>query len=331
MNKTNLKFALLGLILFLIVTPLILYKFYNSQLASVSKDSTPQRFVVIPGQPLKQIAANLEKQKLIRNAFAFRILVTQLGITTKIQAGDYRIAPSLSSTEIAKMLTHGAIDIWITFPEGLRVEEQAKIIEEKLSESTNDKYQFDKNDYIKISEEGYMFPDTYLIAKDATASAVAQKLRSTFDSKVDKKLLAKGLKNNLTENQIVILASLIEREAKTLEEKAVISGILINRLKIGLPLQVDATVQYGKGYDITKKTWWPPVFTEDYRSVKSPFNTYLTSGLPPAPIANPGLESIRAAAEPAQTEYLYYLHDSEGKIHYAQTAEEHSENIQKYL
>lgn len=327
----KLRIALAGFLIFLIAAPIVLYQYYHSQLTPVSQETAPQRFIVIPGQPLKQIAANLKKQNLIKNELAFRILVTQLGITTKIQAGDYRIASSLSSTDIAKTLTHGAIDIWVTFPEGLRIEEQGQILEEKLNDSTNENYQFNKEEYLKLAKEGYMFPDTYLIPKDATAAGAAEKLRTTFDAKVGKPLLAKGLKLNLTENQVIILASLIEREAKTLEEKAVISGILHNRLRIGMALQVDATVQYGKGYDIAKKTWWPPVFLEDYKAVKSPYNTYLTNGLPPAPIANPGLESMRAAAEPVQTDYLYYLHDHEGKIHYAKTAEEHSANIREYL
>lgn len=331
MLKNKYKPVLIGILVLAVVTPLVLFQYYQSQLAPLSKDETPIRVVINPGQPLKQIAAKLQEEKLIRNAIAFRILVTQMGITTKIQAGDYRLKPNLSSQEIAQTLTHGALDIWITFTEGKRIEEQAQIVEEKLNDSTNDNYQFNKEEYIKIAKEGFMFPDTYLISKDATAQDVAEKLRGTFDEKVGKALLAKGAKNNLIENQVVILASLIERESRTIEEKAIISGILHNRLKLGMALQVDATVQYGKGYDIAKKSWWPPVFTNDYKSVKSSYNTYLINGLPPAPISNPGLESIRAAAEPADTDYLYYLHDAEGKIHYAKTAEEHSQNIQKYL
>jgi UPF0755 protein len=327
----KLRIALFCFVIILITVPIILYQYYLLHLTPVSQATAPLRFIVIPGLPLKQIASNLKKQNLIKNELVFRILVTRLGITTKIQAGDYRIAASLSSTEIAKMLTHGAIDIWITFPEGRRIEEQAQILEEKLNDSSNDNYQFNKEEYISLAKEGYMFPDTYLIPKDASASAAVEKLRSTFDAKVGKALLAKGLKNNLTENQVVILASLIERESRTIEEKAIISGILHNRLKIGMALQVDATVQYGKGYDVAKKSWWPPVFLQDYKTVNSPYNTYLINGLPPAPIANPGLESIRAAAEPAQTDYLYYLHDAKGKIHYAQTAEEHSQNIRDFL
>ncbi len=320
------------IILVLILAPIALLKYYNFLLTPLSTSSQGnQIFVVKPGQPLAQIAQDLEKASLVRNAFAFRLMAIQMGISKNIQAGDYRFSPGQSAARIAKTLTHGAIDVWITFPEGMRIEEQAQKISDKINIPENDKAQFNKDEYIKLAKEGYMFPDTYLIAKDAGAVDVAQKLRDTFDQKVDSRILEKGAKNNLTGYQVVTLASLIEREARTDEEKPVIAGILLNRLKAGIALQVDATVQYAKGYDAAKKTWWAPVTVSDYSQVRSPYNTYLAPGLPPAPISNPGLASIRAAAEPADTPYLYYIHDSKGKIHYAKTIEEHNANIQKYL
>lgn len=287
--------------------------------------------MVTPGQPVSQIAKNLEEEGLVKNAFAFRLLVSQMGIGKNIQAGDFRLSASLSSKEIAALLTHGAIDVWVTLPEGMRVEEQAQKIEQVLKFGANDKYQFDKSKYAKTAEEGYMFPDTYLIPKDATAQDVAAKLKNTFDQKVQPNILAKGTENNLAPEEVVILASLVEREAKNNQERPLIAGVLVNRLKAGIALQVDATVQYAKGYDSAKNTWWPQITSDDYRIVSSLYNTYLFGGLPPAPIASPGLESIRAAANPASTDYFYYLHDADGNIHYAKTAEEHNENIQKFL
>ena len=176
-----------------------------------------------------------------------------------------------------------------------------------------------------------MFPDTYLIPKDATAHDVAAKLKNTFDQKVPIAVLDKGTEINLTPKEVVILASLVEREAKNNEERQLIAGVLVNRLKAGIALQVDATVQYAKGYDSAKNTWWPFINSSDYQTVQSPYNTYLFAGLPPLPIASPGLESIRAAANPAPTDYFYYLHDNDGNIHFAKTIEEHNENIQKFL
>lgn len=329
--KSNRFKLFVPLIALLIITPIVLNQYYKYQLTAPSKDETPQRFIVKPGQPFVQIAQNLQNQKLIRNALAFRLLVAQLGITNKIQAGDYSLPSNLTAREIAKELLNGALDIWVTFPEGKRVEEQAQIIDEKLNISGNEKYQFDKKAYIAAAQEGYMFPDTYLIPKESTAGAVVEKLKGTFDSKVSKSLLGKGIKNNLTSVQVVTLASLIEREAKTNEERPIIAGILLNRLKAGMALQVDATVQYAMGYNAANKTWWPVPTKENYSDVKSPYNTYLNPGLSPGPICNPGLESIKAAAEPTDTDYFYYLHDSKGKVHYAKTGEEHASNIRKYL
>lgn len=328
-KKNLLIFA--ALFILLIVTPVLLNVYYNFLLKPVStKASEDKIFVIAPGTPVVTIAQNLKQQGLVKNSHAFRFMVDRMGIGKNIQAGDFRLSPSMPSKEIAEELTHGAIDVWITFPEGLRAEEQAEIIQEKLKFGSNDSYQFDKNEYTKIAEEGYMFPDTYLIPKDASAKDVASLLRNTFDEKV----LAETLKSTTTEltpNQIITLSSIVEREAKTKEEKPIIAGILTNRLNEGMALQVDATVQYAKGYDEDKKTWWPQVTTDDYKSVKSLYNTYLRAGLPPGPISSPGLDSIMAVISPQDTEYFYYLHDTDGNVHYAKTGEEHNQNIEQYL
>ena len=329
-KKRVIIFAIIFLIL--IITPVSLNRYYNFQLEAVSKESQQfQIFVVRPGDSVTQIAQNLKREHLIKNAFFFRLLVGRIGISQNIQAGDFRLSAAMSSRQIAQELTHGAIDVWITLPEGTRVEEQAQLIEEKLKFAANELFQFDKSEYIKIAQEGYMFPDTYLIPKDATAQQVSQTLRQTFDQKVDKATLEDTSVSPLTTDEIITLASLIEREARTSQEKSIIAGILTNRLNSGIALQVDATVQYAKGYDTKAKTWWGTVTTADYKSVKSPYNTYLNSTLPPSPIASPGLQSIQAATNPAQTDYLYYLHDPKGNIHYAKTIEEHNQNIQEFL
>lgn len=328
MKKRLIIFAVFFVLL--ILTPILSSLAFNYLLKPATKSEEEQIFVITPGQPVKDIAQNLQEKKLIRSALAFRLLVSQMGISRNLQAGDFRLSPNMSSREVAEELTHGAIDIWITLPEGLRKEEQAQRIEEKLKIKQNDTYRFDKKEYIQKAEEGYMFPDTYLIPKDATASDIASRLRQTFNQKAGA-ILEKGQDNNLSPVEVLTLASLIEREAKTQEERPIIAGIIMNRLNIGMKLDIDATVRYSKGFDAASGSWWSAITQEDYKSVKSPFNTYLNAGLPPAPICSPGLESIQAAASPAKTDYLYYLHDSEGKIHFAKTVEEHNQNINKYL
>lgn len=325
------KLFLVIILIVLITTPIGLNQYFQYLTRPASASETYQIFVVTPGQPLTTIAQNLEKSVLIKNAFAFRLLVAQMGIGKNIQAGDFRLSPHLSSREIAEELTHGAIDVWVTIPEGFRVEEIAETVEAKLKTPQNDKYQFDKKEFTALAKEGYMFPDTYLLPKDITAADLAKRLQTTFEQKVNSQLLDEGAKNNLDPEEVITLASLIEREAKSGQERPIIAGALINRLNAGIALQVDATVQYAKGYDLAKNSWWPPVTQEDYQTVKSRYNTYLYVGLPRGPIANPGLEAIRAAATPADTDFLYYLHDAKGQVHFAKTIDEHTQNIQKYL
>lgn len=321
------------LFVLLIISPALLYKYYNLLLqpASLSPSSSQKLFVITPGQPLVQVAANLQKEHIIRNAFAFRLLVAQMGISQSIQAGDFNLSSGMSAKEIATVLTHGAIDVWVTLPEGLRIEEQADRIEQKLKFGASPDYKFDKKQYIQLAKEGYMFPDTYLIPKDAAAQEVSDRLQQTFKQKIGNTLLNKGSQYGLSPQDAIILASILEKEAKTSEEKPIIAGILVNRLNIGLPLQVDATVAYAKGYDSGQNTWWSQITVADYQEVRSPYNTYLHLGLPPAPISSPGLDSVSAAVNPTQTDYYYYLHDTSGKIHYAKTAQEHNQNIQTYL
>lgn len=326
-------FVFIILFFALIVTPAVLNQYYNFLLEPVSKskDTKPIILVIKQGEPFQEVAQSLQNQGLIKNVFAFRLLVAQMGISKSMQAGDFRLSQSMSAREIAQELTHGAIDVWVTLPEGQRIEEQAEIIAAKLQFGQNNNYNFDKKEYLKIAAEGYMFPDTYLIPKDATTQEVTSKLKQTFVEKVSTDILNKGADSDLTPKEVIVLASIIERESKGDREKAIIAGILLNRLKIGMALQVDSTVQYAKGYSSAGSTWWPQVSTDDYHTVKSPYNTYLTPGLPPGPIANPGLESIKAAAFPQDTPYFYYLHDSKGQIHYAKTAEEHNQNIKSFL
>jgi len=253
-----------------------------------------------------------------------------MGIERNIQAGDFLLSPTLSSRELAELLTHGAIDVWVTLPEGLRIEEQAELIEQVLKLGSAENYNFNRNQFIDQAVEGYMFPDTYLIPKDGTAAQIIEKLRSTFKSKIEEDILNQ-FKSDFSKEDIIILASLVEREARSDEQRKIIAGILLNRLNNGIALQVDATVQYAKGYDSANDTWWPQITQDDYINVDSAYNTYQIQGLPPAPIASPGISAIKAVLDPKDTNYLYYLHDSKGEAHYAETLEGHNQNVQDFL
>lgn len=286
-----------------------------------SSDKKSVVFVVQKGSGLKEIASKLETAGLIRNRIIF-FLYTRLGeFEGKIQAGDFRLSPSMNIEEIAKNLTHGTLDIWITVPEGKRAAEIAEILQAKIPTYNSSWVN------ILALNEGYLFPDTYLIPKDADIEIIISQMKGNFDRKYSGINVSNS---KLTKSQIVTLASLIEREAITDAEKSIIAGILLNRLDAGMALQVDATIQYAKGQNSTNKKWWEPVTLEEYKSVVSDYNTYLLVGLPPGPISNPGLEALRAGANPADTNYLYYLHDKNRQIRYAKTLNEHNVNIQKY-
>ncbi len=312
----------------IIVTILLIIVIFGSMLwwkNGVSPaDSSNKKFmifVVEKGDGVREISNRLKAKGLIKSPIAFFLLVKQLGLDKKIEAGDFRLSVSMTAQEIAQNLTHGTLDIWTTVPEGKRATEIAEILKGKIP-SYNSLWV-----NTLTLNEGYLFPDTYLIPKDADIKTIVSQMKDNFD----RKYAGINVSNSrLTKSQIVILASLIEREAITNAEKPIIAGILLNRRNAGMALQVDATIQYAKGQNRSNKKWWEPVTLEEYRSVASDYNTYLFTGLPPGPISNPGFEALRGAASPADTDYLYYLHDKNRQIRYAKTLREHNANIEKY-
>lgn len=311
--------AVLILSIIIIVGGILWWKNGVSAVNPKSKDSII--FVVTKGMGVKEISSTLREKGLIKSSVVFFLLVKRLGIDKEIEAGDFRLSPSMTAQEIAENLTHGTLDIWITVPEGKRAAEIAEILKQKIPT-------YDSSwSNILGSNEGYLFPDTYLIPKDADIEMIVNQMRGNFDAKY---ATLDTSNIDLTQEEVVILASLIEREAITDAEKPIIAGILLNRLNAGMALQVDATIQYAKGKNPSNKKWWEPVMLEEYKTVRSDYNTYLFAGLPPGPISNPGLQALSAAVSPADTDYLYYLHDKDRKIRYAKTLNQHNENIEKF-
>lgn len=288
-----------------------------------SADQAPVIFVIQRGEGVKSIAAKLAQQQLIRSPIGFFLLVKILGIETQLQAGDYRLNRTMTATTIARELTHGMLDVWVTTLEGWRDEEIAN----KLAKALD----IPEAEFLKYAQEGYMFPDTYLVPREATAAAIVQIFLGNFNKKVTPQIRSDAGRSGLTFEEIITLASIVEREGRTVKDRPIIAGILLKRLRSGWPLQTDATLQYALGYQSQEKSWWKSVITADDQKIRSGYNTYLIAGLPPAPIANPGLESIQTVIYPQETNYWYYLHDTTGAVHYATTIEEHDANISKYL
>lgn len=326
--------------LLLVSAFLFLFLWWNNvSKAPAPADTTPRKFLIVKGQTAGKIAKELEKAGLVKNELAFRFYVQFVGKEKKIQPGNYELSPSLTLSQLVSTLVTGPKEIWVTYPEGLRREEVAIKTIKALGMEEKEAALF-WTEFINESggQEGFLFPETYLFPKDITAKKVFNKLRSTFDLKVSDEVLAAAKENGLTLEETATMASIIERETLTDEERPVVAGILQKRLKAGMPLQVDATLQYLAGNKRCKAgkmpepacDWWKPPTVED-KKVKSSYNTYTNRGLPPSPIANPGLSSIKAAAYPQDSPYWYYLHGEDGKIHYARTIDEHNENIARYL
>mgnify|MGYP001605271404 CR=1 FL=1 len=304
------------------------------------KDTAPQDFLVSRGQSLTRVAQNLEKQKLVKSATAFRFYTQLSGQAGKIQPGEYSISPSFSMDKIMMTLISGPKELWVTYPEGLRLEEMAAKTIKTLG-MTGEKAQTFWTEFMGAAygKEGYLFPETYLFPKDVKGTTVANKLLNTFETKVTKEMRADSEKSALTFVQLITLASIVERETLTDKERPIVAGILMKRLDAGWPLQADATLQYATGTnrcgkDLTKPVldcdWWVIPEVED-RQVKSSYNSYTNKTLPPGPNANPSLSSIRAVIYPEDSDYWFYIHDTDGKIRYAKDADEHANNVNKYL
>lgn len=312
------KLLILGIIILVFIVAISLW--WKNGTSPVSlKDKSQKVFVIPKGMAVREVGNKLKEQGLIRDPVVFFLFIKKNGLDQNVQAGSYKLSPSMDLTQIMYTIRHGTIDIWVTFPEGLRSEEIAQILKEEIPT-----YQDGWVNSLK-EEEGYLFPDTYLIPKDADINTVISILKNNFYSKIESIGLSK---DNPKLRNILIMASLIEREAITDEEKPLIASVMYNRLNDGIGLDIDATLQYAKGKVGNK--WWTVPTSYD-RQIDSPYNTYKYQGLPPGPISNPGIEAIKAAYEPASSSYYYYIHDTHGKIHFARTISEHNANVEKYL
>jgi UPF0755 protein len=293
----------------------LLIAFYEASAPSNFPSGTV--ITIREGQTLKNIGGALSDGHYIRSKALFTSFVTAFGGERHISPGDYYFDTPKNVASIAWQIAlgrHNILPIKITIPEGENVREISQILAEKISG-------FDAMYFIKKAtpHEGYLFPETYFFYPSGTPDSILQSMTEMFAVKTDSLL---GTRKD--RDDIVIVASLIEREAHGSDDRAIISGILHNRLDAGMPLQVDASVAYARG--IPEES-----LSKSDLTIKSPYNTYLVVGLPPTPIANPGISALTASMNPAPTDYYYYLHDKTGQIHYARTYKEHQQNVFKYL
>jgi len=251
-----------------------------------------------------------------------------------VQAGAYELSRNLNMIQILTALQTAIPDeIFVTVPEGYTIKKTAALLDQggviKGSDYTALALQGKFNyDFLKdlppgASLEGFLFPDTYLVPRAGTAKDLITLQLDSFKKHWNDTRKGEAAQRKLNPLQIVTIASLIEREARFQEDRPLVASVIYNRLGAGWPLQVDATVLYAKGV-------WQSTVTTDDRKINSPYNTYLHTGLPPGPIANPGIKAIDAALQPAQTGYFFYLSDPQGHNHYAKTNEEFGRLLKQY-
>lgn len=273
------------------------------------------------GESLEETTQKFATLSLIRSPFVFRSLVILLGGEKKVTAGDYLLSNRESPLTLAWRIIEGRFGmdpIKVTLPEGLNVSELSGLLVKNLVD-------FNVKDFEEHakSEEGYLFPDTYFFPPTAKPSDVISRMQDNFDEKIetikkDIEAFGKPL------SDVVIMASILEGEAKDTESRQIVAGILWKRISIDMPLQVDATFKYINGKDSSN-------LTLDDLKIESDYNTYTNRGLPPTPINNPGLDALLAAVTPTKTDYLYFLTGKDGKMYYAKTFEAHKDNKEKYL
>jgi len=276
---------------------------------------------VARGTSASDVAKEFSDARVVRSAAILEILLRISGASGGVQAGAYRFETPENAFIVAHRLATGAYGFSparITFVEGVTVREMGAQIADAFPAIS-------AADFLKTGKqyEGYLFPDTYFFSPGEDSSSIVKTMRANFDAKMvplSTDISASG--HSLSD--IVIMASLIEKEVRTDANRKIVAGILWKRLSLGMPLQVDAVF----GYIFDRDTYSPSL--ADLK-VDSPYNTYTHTGLPPTPINNPGLESINATLHPTKTNYLYYLTDGNGVIHYAATFAGHQANQQKYL
>lgn len=306
-------------------------------------DDTPVTFVVQPGETAAEIAVRLQEQGLISDAELFRRYVQYHGLDAGIEAGEFTLRQTMTIPEIALALQRGTRpEQVVTIQEGLRLEQVAAVVaaqtsipqEEFLTLATvgwrDAGFPFDFLGDIPpdATLEGHLFPDTYRLPEDATARDLLERMLATFDARVTAETRAAAANRGLNGYELIILASIVEREAVLDEERPLIASVYYNRLEAGWLLNADPTVQYVIGAQSATGDWWP-VLTLDNLEVDSPYNTYRYTGLPPGPICSPGLSSIQAVAYPAETGYFFFLADctaNDGSHLFAATEEEHFDN-----
>jgi len=309
-------------------------------------DSTRVTVSIPPGSTASDIGADLAQRGLVRSALFFRMAADQADVGSNLAAGNYELSKSMSTPEIVQVLAKGEVKrgLVATIPEGWRSEQIADRLQatgfaprDEFLKAVGSPQSVPGADALPQPSvprlEGYLFPETYEVPQEVSGSRAAELMVRMFSQRVGDALRTPS-ESKLSPEQVTTLASIVEREAKVPSERATIASVYLNRLAQNMPLQADPTVQYAvatrDGAAASRYDYWRAL-TPDDLTISSPYNTYAHTGLPPGPICNPGEASIRAVLQPAQTDYLYFVAQTDGSgTHlFAKTLEEHNANVRK--
>ena len=304
--------------------------------APVNPRSEQYLFTISTGSSISTVIAEMVEDNYLRSQLGGKIAFA-FSNTQVVQPGVFNISPRMNAWQIASVIKSGeTAGTRVTIPEGYSISQIASRLETSqitsAREFTQALSEIDKKEYTFLSTtnrqvinpfEGYLFPDTYEFYKGMPAAQVVQRLLDNFSTRTSG-LSSEIESSGFTIQQIVTLASLIEREANNEEDRKLIAGVILNRLDLGMRLDIDASVRF------IFDNWSDPI-TSSQLSSSSPYNTRRVAGLPPGPICNPGLAAMKAILNPTNSDYLYYLTDSDGVTHYATTLDQHNVNKAKYI
>lgn len=337
MKEKNIKWKVIGLAAIVLI--ILGGVFIANQIGPYDKKNNKDIIVKIPnGSGVNTISNILYENELIKNKDIFKMYVKLSNKAPSIKAGTYSLNQTYSNREILDLLVSGKIHhvgIKITIPEGSTSKEIVDILI-KNNIGVKDKYEslianpsefYDRFEFLReddiTSLEGFLYPETYFIDEKATEKEVLTIMLSGFNSVYTDEVRTEVKKSNMTLQQVVNLASIVEKEAVKDEDRPIIASVFYNRLDIGMPLQSDATIQYI--FEERKK-----IVTYADLEINSPYNSYKNKGLPPTPISNPGIKSIKATLNPKDTKYLYFVAKMDGGNNYSETYDQHLIYVQQY-
>lgn len=325
---------LIGLLVFLIGVGAFSYFYIRSQLFTpLSGDSSEKVFEIKEGQGVVEIVDNLKKEGLAKNKWVMLGYLKYKKIDKKLKSGVFLLRKNQTPAEVLDTISSGKTALKkVTIIEGWTLEEIASHLDERglvqksdfLEATKREKWNYE---FLEDAEslEGYLFPDTYYIPYKATSEDIIKKLLDNFGKKLTKDTREEIKKQGKSIKEIIIIASIVEREVNKDEDRKIVTGIFLKRISMGMPMEADSTINYITGKDLAQ-----PTFADTRKN--SPYNTYLNKGLPPGPICNPSLSAIQAAVYPKESPYLYYLNRQDTKeTIFSKTYEEHIDNKNKYL